>query len=367
MIRVRKRTIFLLLMVLILSVVAVGCSILGGAVSGTGDTQTGNIGGSGGDAGGDAAGSASADTGQAEPVASDGRPTAPTNLGADHVAIWNINVTWTDTSDNEDGFRIYRQRLDQLGSILQAGEAPEDAVLFYDTDTLCGATYRYIVASYNEVGESPATACWVITLPPCTAEQLVDLPIGSGQGYDFVGRGPATPGDFYLAFGPDSRLIIMSDQEGQNGVMDLGFLGDWPLNRVDPPPDGTYVKDGVPVVVGNTYLALARDASSVIVFRVEDLAGTVQVRALVWQDADLIDSEGCETTVAQYVPGGPCVSGDQICDPLCSTPATEVIGTPARNDDGSKPDVPLLGEPLQEGDGIPEGSPIFAMCEEEAA
>jgi hypothetical protein len=351
---------------LVLTVAAVGCSILGNVVNGSGDTQTGEVGGTGGDTAADTGTEAGSDAGQAVPVASDGRPAAPSNLDADHVAIWNINVSWADNSDNEDGFRIYRQRLDVLGSILLAGEAGENATLFYDTDTLCGATYKYIVASYNEIGESPASACWVITLPPCTAEQLVDMPIGSGQGYDFVSRNPASPGDFTLGFGPDSRLLIMSDQEGQNGAMDLGFLGDWPLNRVDPPPDGAYTKDGVPVVVGNTYLALARDGTSVIVFRVEELASTVQVRALVWYDADLIDSEACEGPPGLTLTGGgPCISGDDICDPFCSTPSQEVIGTPATDESGMVREVLTLVEETG-GDGNSDTqiqfNPVYQEC-----
>ncbi len=78
-----------------------------------------------------------------------------------------------------------------------------------------------------------------------------------GDGYDFTTqeRGAADTGELYLA---GSRLL--ADQEGQRGVIDLGELGDVALDAVAIPATG-YLRDGVPVTVGHTYLARTRQGA----------------------------------------------------------------------------------------------------------
>ena len=49
----------------------------------------------------------------------------------------------------------------------------------------------------------------------------------------------------------------MSDQPGQNGVLDLGDVGDTSLDKVDLPHPANFVKTGVPVLPGHTYAVLS--------------------------------------------------------------------------------------------------------------
>lgn len=377
MIRIRKRFLFMLGAVVLILGAAAACSLPAGNPLRLGQSDSRQIGA------GDDGGAPTADPekegdddAQDLPAISDGRPNAPGNLGANHQALWDVDVSWADNSDDEDGFRVYRQRLDLPTPLLMEGETGPDAGLFRDSDTLCGATYRYIVASYNEIGESPASACWEITLPPCSAEQVVEMGIGAENGYDFLARGPATPGDFYLGFNADSALTILSDQEGQKGVMDLGFLGDWPLNRVDLPRDQTYSTEPVPVLLGHTYAALARDGMSVVVFRVEELGSAVRLRALVWRDLDLIKSEACSGDPGNLVftggdiPGDPCISGDGVCNPACSTPRDDVLGRPVASvpegEELTIHEVELVGDRESGDDGdtpiLIEVSPVYEEC-----
>ena len=83
-------------------------------------------------------------------------PNAPAGLAARAVSSRQINLTWTDGSSNEDGFRIERS-LDgrtwtQVGTVGANGTAFADATLRKRT------TYFYRVAAYNAGGSSAYTA-----------------------------------------------------------------------------------------------------------------------------------------------------------------------------------------------------------------
>ncbi|MBI5284771.1 MAG: hypothetical protein HY874_06720 [Chloroflexi bacterium] len=89
-------------------------------------------------------------------------PDAPTRLAAVHGAGCEVGLQWTDSSDSETGFRIYR-----LGSggdfrpirDLQANVAL--AELTYTDHVLFGGHYEYYVASVNSGGESDSNLAGV--------------------------------------------------------------------------------------------------------------------------------------------------------------------------------------------------------------
>ncbi len=90
-------------------------------------------------------------------------PAAPTDLRAVLTETGDaVRLTWTDRSDDEDAFRIYRQ--DVAASI---GLAPADAQTFVDGNVACGNTYRYTVVAFNAAGASDMSEMAEITLPPC--------------------------------------------------------------------------------------------------------------------------------------------------------------------------------------------------------
>jgi hypothetical protein len=57
----------------------------------------------------DNAGNHSASSGTLSFSTSDGTPAAPTNLSASRISASQINLSWTDNSDNETGFKIERK------------------------------------------------------------------------------------------------------------------------------------------------------------------------------------------------------------------------------------------------------------------
>ena len=77
-------------------------------------------------------------------------PATPSNPVAT-ISNGTINLTWTDNSEDEDGFRIYRKK-DNDDNYLLLDTVTIDS--YTDTSALDGETYNYYVTSFNENGES---------------------------------------------------------------------------------------------------------------------------------------------------------------------------------------------------------------------
>jgi len=300
-----------------------------------------------------------------QPVVELAPPNAPTNLAADHVAVFDVVVSWADQSDNEDGFNIYRRRVDVSSPLKQVGSAGVDATQFHDGDTFCGARYQYIIASFNEAGESPATACWEIQLPPCGAELDVALTSGAQNAYDFIAGAPSAQGDFYMGISNDGRVLFSADQEGMGGLIEVGPADGTPLTRISLPEPLSFVRDGVQVQVGNRYAALARNGRDLILFDLTGLGASTTLHYTIWPDIDMIQQGTCQPYGFLLV-GSPCISGDNICDPLCATPDDQTVGRPVDELEGTPglldlPDGETAREPAP-----PFSREVYANCVAEA-
>jgi len=100
-------------------------------------------------------------------------PNTPSGLQAVGVGTKTINLSWNDTSSNEDGFKIYRDSGSGYGLI----ETVEDDVTTYqDTGLTVNKSYSYRVKSYNHYDESPSyTQATGTTLPTWTVVTLPDI------------------------------------------------------------------------------------------------------------------------------------------------------------------------------------------------
>lgn len=113
------------------------------------------------------------------------------------------------------------------------------------------------------------------------AHGLLQAVLGDGDSFDFSTNtlGSFTGGDLYFYDGK-----FWANNYEQNGVRDLGGIGDPDLAGVTIPKSG-YTRFGVNAVVGHTYSSKAQDGEqqSYIVFRVTDLGAggsTVTIRYL---------------------------------------------------------------------------------------
>jgi hypothetical protein len=82
-------------------------------------------------------------------------PAAPSDLTAAAVSISQIDLSWTDNSTNEDGFRIERCTGPECTVFTEIAAVPANTTSFQDAGLAAATTYRYRVRAYNETGTSP--------------------------------------------------------------------------------------------------------------------------------------------------------------------------------------------------------------------
>jgi predicted esterase len=80
-------------------------------------------------------------------------PDAPSNLVATATAFNNINLTWTDNSNNETGFEIWRSTSPSSGFAI-VGAAAANATAYSDNTVAASTTYYYQIKAIGLFGES---------------------------------------------------------------------------------------------------------------------------------------------------------------------------------------------------------------------
>ncbi len=97
---------------------------------------------------------------------------APTDLTATATGT-QVTLHWTDQSDNETGFRVFRDGV-ELTTVAA------NLTQFIDTGLACGTPHTYQVKATNATGES-APATTNVTLPPCIYTLTLETQ-GTGKG-----------------------------------------------------------------------------------------------------------------------------------------------------------------------------------------
>lgn len=139
-------------------------------------------------------------------------PSAPTNLITVTISQNAATLSWTDNSDNEEGFKIYRD-----GNLVT--NVGVNVITYEDTGLQPATNYRYLVKAYNETGETQSSLCAVKTLNPPITVTLNRIGVYHngehwlrGVGEIYVGiivtdgntiiekRFPAKEGQFYLLY-----------------------------------------------------------------------------------------------------------------------------------------------------------------------
>jgi len=99
-------------------------------------------------------GGSSAYAGPTSATTRDVAPVAPSNLAATAVSSSQINLTWGDNSNNEQGFKIQR-KTGTSGTWLQIATVAANVRSYQNTGLLPNTTYYYRVFAYNTAGDSP--------------------------------------------------------------------------------------------------------------------------------------------------------------------------------------------------------------------
>lgn len=81
-------------------------------------------------------------------------PAAPSNLVATAVSRTQINLSWTDNSSNETGFKIERCKGANCTNYVQINQVGANVITFADTGLTKNTTYRYRVRAFNADGNS---------------------------------------------------------------------------------------------------------------------------------------------------------------------------------------------------------------------
>ncbi|MFH0888178.1 MAG: fibronectin type III domain-containing protein [Planctomycetota bacterium] len=125
--------------------------------------------------GGGSSGSSGGNTG--------GIPNAPSNLVATAISSTVIELTWSDNSNNEDGFLIY-EKIGASGEYSIPGDLDEINVELCDMESLTASTtYYFKLRAYNAQGQSSysneASATTAGVTPPVTSQpSATTLPAG---------------------------------------------------------------------------------------------------------------------------------------------------------------------------------------------
>ena len=97
-------------------------------------------------------------------------PLTPTNLAGTVISTSQINLSWTDNSTNETGFKIERKT--SSGAYAVVGTVNADVQTYNDLGLTPNTTYTYKMYSYNSAGNSP-TYSNEVTL---TTNNIIFLP-----------------------------------------------------------------------------------------------------------------------------------------------------------------------------------------------
>ena len=81
-------------------------------------------------------------------------PAAPSNLAATTSSSSQINLSWTDNSSNETGFKIERCKGANCTNYVQIIQVGANVTAFANTGLTKNTTYRYRVRAFNADGNS---------------------------------------------------------------------------------------------------------------------------------------------------------------------------------------------------------------------
>jgi hypothetical protein len=110
-------------------------------------------------------------------------PGAPSNLTATAFNATEIDLAWTDNSNNEAGFKIERCNGAGCSNFVQIATVGANITAYWDTSLSGGTTYSYRVTAYNSGGDSDySNIAFATTLtPPAAPSNLKATAVSRSQ------------------------------------------------------------------------------------------------------------------------------------------------------------------------------------------
>jgi titin len=115
-------------------------------------------------------------------------PAAPLNLSASTLSSTRIDLTWTDNSNNEDGFKIERCQGSGCTNFTQIDQVAAGIISYSNTGLTSGMTYTYRLRAFNGGGDSSYsnTASATTSTPPPAAPLNLAATAVSSTGIDLT-------------------------------------------------------------------------------------------------------------------------------------------------------------------------------------
>jgi hypothetical protein len=135
---------------------------------------------------------ASGNSGFSAPSDAATAPLAPTGLSVTVISAGQIDLTWTDNSSGESGFRIERKtagmQTQAEETFVQIAEVGVNVTTYSDMSVNAGSTYQYRVQAFKDAISSPANSIYSAetsgTTPTASTSLIGD---GGGGGGCFIG------------------------------------------------------------------------------------------------------------------------------------------------------------------------------------
>jgi len=142
-------------------------------------------------------------------------PNKPTNLTASSASYNQINLSWTDTSNNEDGFSI--ERKSGGGSFSEISNVSQNIANYTDNSVSANATYTYRVRAassdgYSEYSNEALTTTGAAPTPPTPPASGGGGGGGGAGGFDIISN-LANEVFFKGIAYPKSKVSLLKDAQ----------------------------------------------------------------------------------------------------------------------------------------------------------